>query len=237
MTDRDRAELQILRTYVVLTSLLLLTLTVGAFTRQPPTRFGEIDVERINVVEKDGRTRLVLSGADRSPGIVQRGDTLTKGGGRAGMLFYNDEGTENGGLIFSGATIDGKVSAVGSLTFDQYETDQTIALQYVESNGARRSGLAISDYPAISTKDMIERGRRVSAMRDGPEKQEARRQLTAQRGKLRVYVGRSRDDGAALVQLSDAAGHSRLQMRVDSLGDARIEFLNDSGRVVRRIPE
>ena len=59
------------------------------------------------------------------------------------MIFYNDEGTEDGGLIFSGKKENGKVSAVGSLTFDQYEQDQTIALQYIDDSGQRRAGLAI----------------------------------------------------------------------------------------------
>jgi len=38
---------------------------------------------------------------------------------------------------------------VGSLTFDQYEQDQTIALQYVDDSGKRRAGLMIKDYPTI----------------------------------------------------------------------------------------
>ena len=37
-----------------------------------PTRFSDIDSERINVVEQDDRTRLVFSGADNSPGIAER---------------------------------------------------------------------------------------------------------------------------------------------------------------------
>jgi hypothetical protein len=54
------------------------------------------------------------------------------------MLFFNDEGTENGGLIFSGPkNKDGKViDSGGSLTFDQYEQDQIVQIEgSYDSNG------------------------------------------------------------------------------------------------------
>ena len=43
-------------------------------------------------------------------------------------------------------------------------------------------------------------------------------------------------DGASVVTLADARGKVRLRMVVDSAGPAKIEFLNDSGRVVHAIP-
>ncbi len=46
----------------------------------------------------------------------------------AGMLFINDEGTEDGGLIYGGATTDGKRSSFSHLSFDQYEQDQTVVM-------------------------------------------------------------------------------------------------------------
>jgi len=152
------------------------------------------------------------------------------------MLFYNEEGTENGGLIFSGKKVDGKVTAVGSLTFDQYEQDQTIALQYVDDNGTRRAGLAITDYsPAISLKDFIDRNNEINRMPDGPEKTAARQQFQSLRPRARLYFGRARNDGSSLVSLSDATGKERLRLRVSTDGDAAIEFLDDQGRVSRRL--
>src|ERR1035437_7157907 len=122
---------------------------ICAFTVQNrKQKFEEIDVERINIVEKDGAVRLVISNKERSPGPIQRGKPFGyPGGGRPGMIFYNDEGTENGGLIFSGKRENGKATAVGSLTFDQFDQDQTIALQYIDDDGKKRAGLAITDYP------------------------------------------------------------------------------------------
>ena len=224
-----------LRTYALIITIILAVTAMYAVDAQKKQRFREIDVERINIIEPDGKTRLVISNKQRSPGVIQRGELLTENGGRTGLLFYNDEGTESGGLISSGATIDGKTTAIGSLTFDQYEQDQTIALQYVDDNGHRRSGLAITDYPTVSTKDMIRRRKAMTAMTDPAEKSRAQQELQELRGRLRLYAGRARDDGASVVSLYDAAGRPRLRLRVDMGGEARIEFVDEKGATVRSL--
>ena len=96
----SRSELQLLRAYVIGSSVLMVVLLLAAFG---PTRLQEINVERINVVERDGTLRLVISNKERSPGPVIRGKAFGfPGGNRAGLIFYNEEGTESGGLITSG---------------------------------------------------------------------------------------------------------------------------------------
>ena len=50
-----------------------------------------------------------------------------------------------------------------------------------------------------------------------------------------MFVGRDRSK-SALVSLSDPQGKVRLRLAVDSLGAARIEFLDADGRVTRAIP-
>jgi hypothetical protein len=42
---------------------------------------------------------------------------------------------------------------------------------------------------------------------------------------------------AAMLDLKDQYGRSRLRLVVDSLGESRIEFLDDSGRVTTRLPQ
>jgi hypothetical protein len=54
-------------------------------------------------------------------------------------------------------------------------------------------------------------------------------------GVSRLFVGKG--GKAANVILSDPQGRPRLRLMVDSLGTAKIEFLDESGRVVQRIPE
>jgi len=60
------------------------------------------------------------------------------------MLFINEEGTENGGLIQKGSIeADGKVDAGLSLTFDRFRQDQAVQLINTDSASRQMSGLRI----------------------------------------------------------------------------------------------
>lgn len=238
MNNNSSKDVRWFRISVIMNVFLCVVVLFFAFVRTGTNRFKEIDVERINIVEKDGSTRLVISNKERSPGPIQRGQPFGyPGGTRAGMIFYNDEGTENGGLIFSGKRVDGKVTAVGSLTFDQYEQDQTIALQYIEDSGQRRAGLMFQDFPTtISALELDGKRKAVKGMPDGPEKTEAQEKIRQYSSKFRMYIGRGRS-GSSLLLFADAQGRVRLRLEVDSSGAARIEFLDENGEVTFSLPD
>ena len=240
MESKLEREVRILKIYAVVATLVCGLILLTAFTIQSrKQKFEEIDVERINVVEKDGAQRLVISNKARSSGPIQRGKAFSYAGGdRPGMIFFNDEGTEAGGLTVGGKRENGEVMASASLTFDQYEQDQTIALQYVDRGGTRRAGLAILDWPTdISSMEFGEKWKAMTRMPDGPAKTQERQKLEQFRMKPRVYVGRSRDDGKSLVDLADGEGRTRLRLGVAVDGSARIDFLDEKGKVTYSIPE
>lgn len=85
----------------LVTGAALVGMTVALTAAARPQKFGTIDVERINVREADGTLRLVISNKDRFPGSFHKGQEIARPDRRfaAGMLFLNDEGSENGGLI------------------------------------------------------------------------------------------------------------------------------------------
>src|SRR5512147_592511 len=82
----------------VLTLVFAGTILAGFTAESHKASFDEITVHRVNIVEPDGTLRMVLSDKSEFPGIIIKGkehphpDRKT-----AGMLFFNDEGTENGG--------------------------------------------------------------------------------------------------------------------------------------------
>jgi hypothetical protein len=233
------AELRFLRLNAVVTTIAIVVFVSTGFARQSNARFETIDVERINVIEKNGQVRLVISNKARSPAPMERGEAFSyQPGNRAGLIFYNEEGTENGGITYTGQRDSaGKYQAVGSLTFDQYEQDQTIALQYLDANGRRRAGLAINDYPlGMSGLALSKRYDRIQALKDSVAKADSMKLLEPFFGMQRLYAGRGRN-GASLVALSDPAGKVRLRLSVDSVGAAKIEFLNQTGEVVKTIDE
>ena len=84
---------------VVTTPLAVLLVT--AALRPKLSRFEEIDVQRINLREPDGTLRMTIFSAARAPGMIVKGHEYRHPTRQsAGLLFFNDEGTENGGLIF-----------------------------------------------------------------------------------------------------------------------------------------
>src|SRR5215467_13940003 len=88
----------------VLTVVFAMTVFSGFAPKSKKTTFEEITVQRINIVEPDGTLRMVISDKTRFPGIILKGQEHPHPSRKtAGMLFFNDEGTENGGLIFGGA--------------------------------------------------------------------------------------------------------------------------------------
>lgn len=211
----------------VMAALLLLTGIVG---RQADMT--TINVQRINVREPDGTLRMVISNTAREPGIIVRGREQPHPNRRsAGLLFYNDEGTENGGLIFDGhRDKSGVTHSGGSLTFDRYEQDQAVQLTADEEGPARHAGLVVNDHPdAVMDFAAIDRARTLP-----PPQQAAAYRAAHLATTRRVYVG-SNDDGSAELQLRDASGTSRLVLRVDPAGAATIAFLDAQGHILRTI--
>ena len=244
MDTRLRRELRFLEGYAVLTTILLAVLSLAAF-RQQKTRFGEIDVERINIVEPDGKLRMVLSNRPRSPGPIYKGQPFGyAGGSRPGIIFFNDEGTENGGLTFAGRQgADGRYSATSHFSFDQFNQDQVLYFQYVDENGTRRMGFTVADRADVDIMTAVkQRDSIVAATAEGPARTAALQAWGRQRpgGRpffaQRVYVGRDRAR-SALVDLADPEGRTRIRLKVDSLGNPSLEFLDADGRVTARMPE
>ena len=197
-------QIRILRAYTVASTAFLGFLAITAFRRaNDKPRFEEIDVERINLVEKDGRVRLVIANSARSPAVVLAGKTLGKPGGRAGMIFYNDEGDENGGLIFRGRKVNGVVSAGEHLSFDRFGQDQVIVLAYQEEEGKHSQGLTIVDRPPQNELEINARRDTIQRMPEGPAKEAAWKQWAlwqggAPFGAPRLFVGRDTRKAAVL---------------------------------------
>ncbi|MGQ0715627.1 MAG: hypothetical protein ACT4PJ_18160 [Gemmatimonadaceae bacterium] len=92
----------------------------------------------------------------------------------------------------------------------------------------------------MSIYDFVMRRDSITKMPDGPAKTAALAKLMEPVNGVplmapRVYVGRDASK-TAIVNLSDRLGRSRLRLLVDSTGSARIEFLDEAGRIVQRIP-
>jgi hypothetical protein len=230
-----RREVRVLK--LALAAVVAVVFVAGADPVKPKPRFEEIDVERINVVEADGRVRLVVSNQARFPDVVLDGKTIKgrSGGKAAGLLFYSDAG-ECGGLSFGGGERAGRPAANAGLMFDQYRQDQTVGIVYTEANGRRAAGLRVWDRPDLPLTELLDRLAAIKKMPDGPDKAAAVKRLEQAGGTAtRVVVGTS-DTKAAVVVLADARGRPRLRLTVEASGDPRLEFLDETGKVTHRLP-
>ena len=205
-----------------------------------PTHFDEISVSRLNIVEPNGNYRLVLSNSQRFPGLVMEGKEYrhhSRTGG--GMLFFNDDGDEVGGMNFGNNPQ--RRSANGSIMFDQYKQDQTVGIQYSEQNGTRSAGLRVWDRPDYSIQPLMEMSDKVARAKDDAERQRLRgeRMAYAQArgggGAERLFAGKAKTD--AIVKLADPQGRTRLLLKVGADGLPSIEFLDEGGKVVKRITQ
>jgi hypothetical protein len=170
-------------------------------------RMDEIDVHRINVREADGTLRMVIANRARLPGMTAKGKEQRKvDRPYAGMLFYNDEGTENGGLVFGGhRNANGEVVDSGaSLSFDRYDANsQIVQLAGVDDSKNHIVGLMLSDSDRTSTR-------------------------------RRVFIGHDKE-GAASISLMDRDGRKRILLQVTADGIPSLSFLDANGRVVDQI--
>jgi hypothetical protein len=216
----------------VLTAVLSIVLLSGSGAPQNKASFDEVDVKRINLVEPDGTIRLVISDKAHFPGLIVKGKEYAHDRQTAGLLFFNDEGTENGGLIFGGSkNQSGKVESWGHLSFDQYMGDQVAVLDAGEEEGKRHAGIQFVDEPDIPMSEIT------AALMLAPAQREARlnQLFSKDKPEPRAYLGRRSDRSAALL-LKDRQGRDRIVMAVSADGNPSLEFLDDQGKVMAQFP-
>lgn len=220
-------ELRAWRIYGALSALALVVLAVSAFSvTRKRTTFGTITVQRINVVEPNGTLRMVISNRSRFPGVIVQGKQYPFARHTAGILFYNDEGTENGGLIFGGRkNADGTESSYGHLSFDRYEQDQAFSLDAIQNRTGTLTRLAFIDRPKWPITDLLRR----------PVSQWLHFLRTHPRSEPRLTMERARD-GAVFLAVKDRQGRTRILIKVGSHGNPVIQLLGRSGNVIAQLP-
>ncbi|HLM67496.1 MAG TPA: hypothetical protein VK358_08215 [Longimicrobium sp.] len=237
---RLEREVRVLRRCAAVTLLGFLLLGAAAFQSAQRQRFGVIDVERINVVEPDGRLALVVANQQRMPGVWMEGREHGTREGMNGIIFFNSEGDESGGLIHHSARAAEGVTAGAQLSMDRFESDQVVALNYTERPGYYSAGLRVSDFPMGSTREWFAAQDSIGRLPESARaaaRQALRRRFMAE-GKWevnRVFVGQ--EQGRAGMRIHDQAGRTRIRIAVDSLDVPRLEFLDAEEKVVYTLPE
>lgn len=238
MEHKLLSQIRKLRFYNLVLITALIAILLLSFDTYKNRKFTEIDVERINVVEKDGKLKMVISNQERQPKAVINGAEMDGRGKAPGIILYNSEGDECGGFLFSGD----KNEAGQILTFDQYKQDQIMSLRYNESNSnnkrERLYGLAISDRPDTISLDKVYLQReKLQKIKNVAEREKALNQFdnSGIYGNNRLFVGKTWSDSYGLF-LNDDKGKKRARLFLDKNNTARLEFYDENGKVIAAYP-
>ena len=241
-------ELVFLRTFAVATVIGFVFIATLAFKKNGNQKFGEIDVERINIVEKDGTVKMVITNVEKFPNgkkLINGKPTNEDRKKRSGMLFFNEDGMECGGFIYDGQkNVNGHSSGL-SLTYDQYDGDQVMQLLTQDyKEGDKRfvsSSLMFNDRPSKESqlttsrimKELDELGKEdPKAAEEKYKKYEADGLIG---GAPRVMLGKSRSENNGLF-LFDNKGMPRAMFYVDKENNAKLDFFDDKGNIITSFP-
>jgi hypothetical protein len=244
--DKIKKQIRFLSAYAMGSSILLLIALFLILKMDRKTKnltVEELTARRINIIEPNGNPRLVLANMEKSPENLYYGKPYgIPGGNRPGIIFYDDNATECGGLVFTGRKdSSGKYFASGHFSFDQYNQNQVLYLQYLDDNGDRKTGLYVDDWHNSPPFPEFRRTyKETEKLPNGPGRDAKLKQLlepdySDAAFAHRVFIGKDADK-SALINLADKKGKTRIQLIVDSTGDAKINFLGSTGKVVYSLP-
>jgi len=148
MEEKLSRQIRILQVWVVVLFLSTALLCINsAYPLLPRQRFKVLEAERINIREKSGILKAALS---NSAGFNEFQRAERGGVTFSGLMFYNEEGQEEGGLVYSGKALPGGQDADVTLTMDQFRQDQNVYLHHEEHKDSQ--GLRIEDGLSINAR-------------------------------------------------------------------------------------
>jgi hypothetical protein len=169
--------------------------------------FDTLNVHRINVNDANGTTRLVIANQKKFPGAKVRGKMYKRSiHGSAGIVFYNENGGETGGLAI--AQIHGR-SQVAQILDYAYQPTDGISMGRSESLDGKRwdASFEIHDRrPYHPGKIKSSQGVKCISLSDQNHDSELVIYDTKGRPRVRIGVGKN---GEPHIQMLNAHGQVR----------------------------
>jgi hypothetical protein len=211
-----------------------LVATAAFQSKDNHARFTELTVERLNVVEPDGQLVLTIANTARLPDPLIAGKTVETARSGPGMIFFDGKGWEVGGIAFNTQETEKGYSASGHFAFDQFRNDQVVYLSYQDNGTRKTAGLYVVDRARAPRIDEL-LAMREQARKASPEERKVIEEKLRSTSAQRIFVGS--EEETAMVRMRDRSGRDRIRMSVDPQGLAQLEFLDETGKVVDRLPK
>jgi hypothetical protein len=232
-----RREMRLLRYYALVMTMLAGAFLIGAVAAAKKASFDTITVHRIDVTDREGKLAMIITDHDDFPPPIVNGKVWKRQGGADsnGIVFYNQQGDEQGALDWAGRiAANGTYESASTLSYDSVVTDQMLQVDNGNDNGKTYAFMIGWNRPNMHT----------------PEFQKTLEQLqTYTPAQLRAFAaahpgfgGNRRfmfgydTDNTSQVVLDDANGKPRIKMYVTAEGQAALQFLDASGKVTSQFP-
>jgi len=231
-----RRRINFLTGYAILSSIAFAFFILSSFGgKDKKLNIDELTVKNLNVIGEDGKLRLVISNEKRQhPGIIE-GQTLPQRERPAGIIFFNNQGDECGGIISGVSNEKGNTNSFMSFTMDNYHDDQVIQLindeTYEHGDASIVRGLRINEFPVgTSLMTNIKERDEIRKIKDPQERTEKENELWSKKGsKRRLFIGRSADNDTGLF-LYDNNGKPKMKIYIDKTGKPKIETIDEAGK-------
>jgi hypothetical protein len=235
-----RREIQTLRVYALITTVLAGVFLIGAVHEARTDRFDRLTVHRIDVVDREGKLAMVITDHDDFPPPVINGKTGKRSSGddENGIVFYNQLGNEQGALLWDGR-IDKKTGAASSatvLSYDSVKTDQLLQVDDGYDNGHQSAYMVGWNRPDATTPAFTQFLAEVHATTTEAQRSAVIARHPELRAYRRFFVGYD-EENTARVTLHDGKGKPRLTMFVAPDGTAKLQFLGADGKVSYELPQ
>ena len=130
--------LKIFLTALILFNIVLMACVVYFFLNNKHS----LSAERIDIKDRSGNNRVVIANTDNIPQPIIKGKTYKRAYAPAGLIFYDKNGDERGGL----AITDNEETNLNALAFDYQNADAIgILAQDNKHDNYFRAGLLIND--------------------------------------------------------------------------------------------
>lgn len=170
--------------------------------------YDTLNVQRINVVDPDGKMRLIIANSARLPGAIRGDKTYPRSiDHAAGLIVLDTRGNETGGLATARLGADDMTAFIFDCTYQL--TDCIRVFKQESSDGTRLR----------KSFDIFERRPYTG-------------RVESSQGVQRVMLG-DEDQNAQLL-ISDPQGRPRIRIGVDKTGEPSIVMLNRDGKEVYR---
>ncbi len=129
VTKKLERKINFLTAYALLSALIISFFAFSSFSEKDKNeKLDELTVKKITIIGEDNLPRMVLSNETRQHPGRMNGKEWEKRERPSGIIFFNNEGDECGGLVFQTKEKNGKIMSGMSFTMDNYKDDQVLQI-------------------------------------------------------------------------------------------------------------